>query len=178
MISLMVIFVEVITRGWQLFWNVVIVDPVGALIIVGIVLTSARIVAKRNHLDARRVKSNLIQMVVGLAGWLTLTFYYIGRNGKPTDDVILIQVYTVILVLSFCAGILVAAGVKRYAPAPGSRLRADIARGFIWVAERIADKKYYQEVYDSAFKLVNSLDVIESAVSEKKARIETTTGVG
>lgn len=163
---------NIISQGVYAAWYEILSDLVGDFILVGIVVLVARIVIQRNHLDARRLRSNLGQLAAILAGWLTLGIYYTrGITGLGIGEVRLVAM-TVVLVLAIGLGVLAAAGIKHYGPAPDAQFRIDIARFLICTAEAVADKKYYEDVHTSALKLVNTLDVIETAVSMKKSAPE------
>jgi hypothetical protein len=157
----------VINRFLEVLWGRILLDPGGDLIMVVLALAIAAIVAKRNHLDAKRVRSNLVQVSISVIGWVFLVLYY-NRNNLLGESAFVIVAMTAVLGGMVILGVLIAAAVRHYSPAPGSLLRADVARFLCKVAEHIADKKYYSEQHATAQQLINSLNVVEHVLALRK----------
>lgn len=165
---------------FDLIWMRILNDVTGDLILSAIVLYVTIIVARRNHLDRRRVGSNILQVLVGLIGWLTLGAYYDWRLAgvyNPGDAELVIVGYTVVLCLCFVVSILFAAGVKRYASAPLARVRADIACGLIKLADLISDTNKYNEQRTHVLAVTKSINLVEAVLAERTVSSESE-GIG
>lgn len=154
----------------NLIWFHILNDVVGDMILAAVVVYVTIIVAQRNHLDRRRIQSNVAQVIVGLVGWLVIGAYYNWRLAHvyaPSEPELVIIGYTVVLCLCFIVSILIAAAVKHYAINPFAQLRADIAGILIRLADWISDTNQYEKQRSKVLAVTKSIDLVEAVISER-----------
>lgn len=170
MFSSMDVFMLLVARVWDITINVLLNDPTGDIILAVFVLGVTFIVAKRNHLNRRRVTLNILQVLVGLIGWTVLGLYYLTRVADETAigyPELVVIAYTSLLCLCFCISIFGAALIVRYASAPFAHIRADIAGGLIRLADWVSDTKHYEEQRARVVAVTKSIDLVEAVLQER-----------
>lgn len=128
------------------------------------VATLAIIIARRNHLNRKRVISNIAGYMISAILWGVGGLFSIQTNWESFQWI----AYTLWLTLMVCLSIIMAALWRRYEGGPFPILRGNIANGLLVVALFVAPQEWADKERARIDSVQRSIKTIRDVIDQKR----------